>query len=155
MTTNEFFLSHINYLRVWADIKRISISHDVYASFWNLPMPHFCTGQVLYESHQTHASSRNSIACAPLFVCHRLNPVMASLLMAPLVVQVTLNRVPVCPGSGFTTCNRKWKWGSLKYKVCETQHRIYIKGMLSVLICLWPFVYTVNQEFLMISLPTF
>lgn len=119
------------------------------------PMPHSCTELVFYESHQSHVSSCKPTDYAPLFVCHRLNPVMASRLVARLVVQVTLNRVPVCPGNGFTTCNRKWKWGSLKYQVCETRHRIYIKGMLSVLICLWPFVYKVNQDTSMISLPTF
>lgn len=79
------------------------------------PMPHFCMEPVFYESYQTHVSFCNPTAYAPLFVCHRLNPVMASWLVARLVVQVTLNRVPVCPGSGFITCNRKWKWGSLKY----------------------------------------
>jgi len=114
-----------------------------------------CMEHVFYESHQTHVSSCNVTAYTPLFVCHRLNTAMASRLVAGLVVQVTLNRVPVCSGSGFTTCNRKWKWGSLKYQVWETRNRIYMKGMLSVLVCLWSFVYRVNQNFSMISLPAF
>jgi len=133
MTTNECFFSQL-----YEKTKNfISILRDVYASVWNLPPFHFfCMEHVFYEFSQTHVSSCNVTAYAPLFVCHRLNPVMASRLVAGLVVQVTLNRVPVCPGSGFTTYNRKCKWGSLKYKVCETRHRIYMKGMLSVLVCL-------------------
>jgi hypothetical protein len=119
------------------------------------PMPPFWMERFFYESHQTHVPSCNSAAYGPLFVSHRLNPLMASRLVARLVVQVTLNRVPVCHGRGFTTCNRKWKWGSLKHKVCEIRHRIYIKGMLSVLTCLWSFVYRVNQDFSMISLLSF
>jgi len=150
-----FFLSHMNYLRVWADKKVFQFCVTCMRASGTFPMPHFCMEHVFYESHQTHVSSCNVTAYAPLFVCHRLNPVMASRLVAGLVVQVTLNRVPVCPGSGFTTCNRKWKWGSLKYKVCETRHRICMKGMLSVLVCLWSFVYRVNQDFSMISIPTF
>jgi hypothetical protein len=149
-----FFLSHMHYLGVWADKKRLSILRDLYASFWNFPHAAFLHGTRFLRVLPNPRIVLQPTVYATLFVPHRLNPVMASRLVAGLVVQVTLNRVPLCPGSGFATCDRKWKWGSLKYKVCETRRRIYIKGMLSVLICLWPFVYRVNQDISIISLPT-